>query len=132
MAHDNQAEVYEISRCHSFEMLRHNCEPRFHSARPSMTPDEAKLRLPPRIAALHRALRNLQRWQPDDPSGGYWALRDAYEITKNEVAWLFPGVIFVHAEPTFNDTLSPSEELALLTRMTWLFLSEIIRLAYDG
>lgn len=128
---DRDEQMLDTCRHFLFELLRRKCEPRFHSARTPMTYEEILLRLPPRIAAMHRAFRRLHEWQRDDSSRGYRALYEAYEIAKNEAAWLFAGVIFVHPEPVWNDTLAPEEELAILTRMTWLFLDELLCLRYD-
>jgi hypothetical protein len=93
--------------------------------------EEMKLRLPPKIAELHRSLIERQAHLSDNYFGGYTPLIEAYEDIKSVVAQIFPGVVFVRPEPSWNDTLPPETELAMLVSATWLFVNELMRLNDD-
>lgn len=114
-----------------FETLRLYREPRFHGARTPMSDGELWLRLPPKLAELHRANRRRLERVADDPSGGYWLLLEAYEDLMNLAAWVFSGIIFVRPEPVYNDMRSPIGELEIMTHMIWLYLREFLRKAAD-
>lgn len=121
----------DITRRYFWAMLWRHRDIRFHSASTAMNFEELKLRLPPKIAELHRSLVERQAHINEDYFGGYMPLLEAYEEVKSLAAQIFPGVIFVWPEPVWNDTLSPIAEYAMLVDLAWLFVNELLRLDGD-